>query len=67
MLYLVLLPVCSTTPCHSQGGFHELQNEPDGVKEKLVEQIVNFVEETVPTAQVSGGGGSDASVPKASL
>ena len=27
-----------------QGGFHELQNEPDGVKEKLVHDIVVFVD-----------------------
>ncbi|KAF9486087.1 alpha/beta-hydrolase [Pholiota conissans] len=33
-----------------EGGFHELQNEPDGVKEKLAEEIVSFVEEHIPTA-----------------
>jgi len=27
-----------------QGGFHELQNEPDGVKEQLVADIVAFIE-----------------------
>ena len=28
-----------------QGGFHELQNEPDGVKERLADEIVAFIEE----------------------
>ncbi|KAF6763006.1 Alpha/Beta hydrolase protein [Ephemerocybe angulata] len=27
-----------------EGGFHELQNEPDGVKERLVDEIIQFVE-----------------------
>ncbi|KIM40362.1 hypothetical protein M413DRAFT_73462 [Hebeloma cylindrosporum] len=27
------------------GGFHELQNEPDGVKDKLAQEIVAFIEE----------------------
>lgn len=27
-----------------QGGYHELQNEPDGVKEKLAEEVVSFVD-----------------------
>jgi acylglycerol lipase len=26
------------------GGYHELQNEPDGVKEKLVAQVIAFIE-----------------------
>jgi acylglycerol lipase len=26
------------------GGFHELQNEPDGVKEKLVDECISFIE-----------------------
>ncbi|PPQ93829.1 hypothetical protein CVT25_013538 [Psilocybe cyanescens] len=28
-----------------EGGFHELQNEPNGVKEKLADEIVAFIEE----------------------
>ncbi|KJA28801.1 hypothetical protein HYPSUDRAFT_61643 [Hypholoma sublateritium FD-334 SS-4] len=28
-----------------QGGYHELHNEPDGVKEKLADEIVSFIEE----------------------
>lgn len=27
-----------------KGGFHELHNEPDGVKEKLVEECISFIE-----------------------
>jgi len=27
-----------------KGGYHELQNEPDGVKEKLADEIITFVE-----------------------
>ncbi|KDR75615.1 hypothetical protein GALMADRAFT_248137 [Galerina marginata CBS 339.88] len=30
------------------GGFHELQNEPDGVKEKLADEVVAFIEEHSP-------------------
>ena len=28
-----------------QGGYHELQNEPDGVQEKLAGEIKTFVDE----------------------
>lgn len=27
-----------------QGGYHELQNEPDGVKEKVLEEVVSFID-----------------------
>jgi acylglycerol lipase len=27
-----------------QGGYHELHNEPDGVKEKLIEECITWVE-----------------------
>lgn len=30
------------------GGFHELQNEPDGVKEKLADEVVQFIEDRLP-------------------
>jgi hypothetical protein len=30
-----------------QGGYHELHNEPDGVKEKLVEEVVSFIDNHV--------------------
>lgn len=33
-----------------QGGYHELQNEPDGVKEKLVDECVAWAEAHFPTA-----------------
>jgi acylglycerol lipase len=28
----------------SQGGYHELHNEPDGVKEKVAEECIVFIE-----------------------
>jgi hypothetical protein len=31
-----------------QGGFHELQNEPNGVKEKLANDVVVFVKAHLP-------------------
>lgn len=33
-----------------QGGFHELQNEPDGVQEKLVEECIAWIEAHIPNA-----------------
>lgn len=33
-----------------QGGYHELQNEPDGVKEKLVEEIVSFIDDRLASS-----------------
>lgn len=33
-----------------QGGYHELQNEPDGVKEKLVEEIVSFIDDRIASS-----------------
>jgi acylglycerol lipase len=33
-----------------QGGYHELQNEPDGVKEKFTDECVTWVEEHFPSA-----------------
>jgi acylglycerol lipase len=45
-----------------QGGYHELHNEPDGVKEKLAETIIAFVQKccsnknaTVELAESSSG------------
>ena len=32
----------------SQGGFHELHNEPNGVKEELLEEIVAFIDAHLP-------------------
>jgi acylglycerol lipase len=31
-----------------EDGFHELQNEPDGVKEKLVDEVIHFMESHLP-------------------
>ena len=31
-----------------KGGYHELQNEPDGVKEKLVDECVAWAEAHFP-------------------
>ena len=38
-----------------QGGYHELQNEPDGVKEKFTDECVAWAEEhfTSPTEGTS--------------
>lgn len=33
-----------------QGGYHELQNEPDGVKEKLAEEIVSFIDDRLASS-----------------
>ncbi|KAH9485599.1 Putative monoglyceride lipase [Psilocybe cubensis] len=33
-----------------EGGFHELQNEPDGVKEKLADEIIAFIEKHLSTS-----------------
>jgi acylglycerol lipase len=31
-----------------EGGFHELQNEPNGVKEKLADEVLRFIESHLP-------------------
>jgi alpha-beta hydrolase superfamily lysophospholipase len=33
-----------------QGGFHELQHEPDGVKEKFTDECIAWAEEHFPSA-----------------
>ena len=33
-----------------KGGYHELQNEPEGVKEKFVDECVEWAEAHFPTA-----------------
>jgi len=35
-----------------QGGYHELHNEPDGVKEKLVEEVVSFIDDHLTQPEV---------------
>jgi len=35
------------------GGYHELHNEPDGVKEKLANEVVAFIEEHSSKAAAS--------------
>ncbi|TFY63419.1 hypothetical protein EVG20_g6321 [Dentipellis fragilis] len=37
-----------------EGGFHELHNEPDGVKEKVIEDCIAWAEARVPAAPGSG-------------
>ena len=32
------------TPTFAKGGFHELHNEPDGVKEKVIGECIAWVE-----------------------
>lgn len=36
-----------------QGGYHELQNEPDGVKERVADEIVAFIEGHLPSSSPS--------------
>lgn len=35
-----------------QNGFHELHNEPDGVKERLIEECIGWVEKRVSQAKL---------------
>ena len=37
-----------------QGGYHELQNEPDGVKEKLLEEVVSFIDDRLASSTLGG-------------
>lgn len=46
-------PVSPVYLTFEQGGFHELQNEPDGVKEKLAEEVITFVDAHSPTDPAS--------------
>jgi acylglycerol lipase len=41
-----------------QGGYHELHNEPDGVREKLAETIIAFVQEHASDRKESKAGTS---------
>jgi len=34
-----------------EGGYHELQNEPDGVKEKFTDECIAWAEEHFPIAE----------------
>lgn len=36
-----------------QGGYHELQNEPDGVKEKLLEEVVSFIDDHLASSTLA--------------
>jgi acylglycerol lipase len=38
------LPASNKTLSLNEGGYHELHNEPDGVKEKLFEECVRWIE-----------------------
>lgn len=38
-----------------QGGYHELQNETDGVPEKMAEECISWIEARIPaSSQVEG-------------
>lgn len=41
--------------CVIQGGYHELQNEPDGVKEKFTDECVVWAEEHFSSTTVTEG------------
>ena len=45
ILALAMLPQLT----HAQGGYHELQNEPDGVSEKMVEECITWIEARIPS------------------
>jgi acylglycerol lipase len=42
-----------------QGGYHELQNEPDGVKEKLLEEVVSFIDDHLASSTLVEEAGSE--------
>jgi acylglycerol lipase len=46
-----------------QGGYHELQNEPDGVKERLAEEIIGFVYANTSQAAAAAAPESEAAKP----
>jgi len=43
-----------------EGGYHELQNEPDGVQEKLVEECIVWMEARISGANTAGAGAEAA-------
>lgn len=36
-----------------QGGYHELHNEPDGMREQLIDEILTFIEEHAKSSSTS--------------
>ena len=42
--YVPFYPPGYVTPTFTKGGFHELHNEPDGVKEKVIGECIAWVE-----------------------
>jgi len=42
------IPANDKTHTSYEGGFHELHNEPDGVKEKFIEECITWVEAHLP-------------------
>ena len=48
-----------------QGGYHELQNEPDGMKERVADEIVAFIEGHLPSPSHAAKATEDIEVPKA--
>jgi hypothetical protein len=47
--FAALLPKGMKSYRTIQGGFHELQNEPDGVKEKFTDECAAWAEEHFPS------------------
>ncbi|RXW24950.1 hypothetical protein EST38_g904 [Candolleomyces aberdarensis] len=50
-----------------EGGYHELQNEPDGVKERLAEEIIGFVNANLSQAAAAPASSSESDAAKPNL
>lgn len=71
---IVLFPVRLQTKCRveifisfEQGGYHELQNEPDGVKEKLLEEVVSFIDDHLASFTPAKEAQADSESPASGL
>jgi len=51
--YIDSIPAKDKTLTYFPGGFHELHNEPDGVKERLIDTTITWVEKRLPQKQSS--------------
>ncbi|KAF8161353.1 Alpha/Beta hydrolase protein [Crassisporium funariophilum] len=54
------IPAAKKTITLFPGGYHELQNEPDGVKEKLAGEIIAFIDEHLDDPSTSAAAGISA-------
>jgi acylglycerol lipase len=54
----------------SQGAYHEIQNEPDGVKEKMTEECITWIEahlSGVSSAPITANASAEAATPVSKL